>query len=68
MADSSTQIQGGIDALVGGLNSLDEAITAYQQSLEAAGATDMAQKNTQAVEALRLQIRSVHYMKHMFRR
>ena len=54
LADSSTQIQGGIDALVGGLNSLDEAITAYQQSLEAAGATDMAQKNTQAVAALQI--------------
>ena len=54
LTDSSTQIQGGIDALVGGLNSLDEAITVYQQSLEAAGATDMAQKNTQAVEALQI--------------
>ena len=42
------------DALVGGLNSLDEAITVYQQSLEAAGATDMAQKNTQAVAALQI--------------
>lgn len=52
LTTSSTQIKGGIDSLVNGLNSLDQAIAAYQQSLSDAGATDMAKKNEQAVAAL----------------
>ena len=66
LTDSSTQIQGGIDALVGGLNSLDEAIRYINNHLRQQVQQIWHRKIHRQLRHCRLQIRSVHYMKHMF--
>lgn len=55
LSTASTQIKGGIDSLVTGLQTMDAGITNYQNTLAAAGITDVhqfAEQNNQAAASL----------------